>query len=293
MGIMLEKALRLPAFRFSAVSGFVYPMEVYSWANKLIKTSDRKKAPVAWQPNQAASYYGQTEAAFLAASNRTRVIPDALWGEPGRRLVVPRAVLLNEPLFFYSSLSDLFTPLHDALAAKNVWVGRGVDYDGWTDGALSMTLPHAAEEDTSDTTQNGTFVNTVPIPSPEEWVAGEIMYVDYCEMLGQINGPWADSNFDWTQVDVHVNHRQRWIDVVQDAYPRYERFRHHVCFNVDNVSTPSPEWTAGKPAFIAAVTDACDALAAYGVTCTVIENITSVDQIKDDIRNAVTAFFDL
>src|SRR5262245_21579216 len=130
---------RLPPRRYTEVSEdtFWFVTEAYSWANRPLLTSQRTEVPVAWTAQQLADqatfftppFTPMSEDDFLDNTDLTVVAPARRhWGAPGTVFCWPRATLIN-PILTIDPYRDAFNDLLTPLAAMNVLLARGVQYE--------------------------------------------------------------------------------------------------------------------------------------------------------------------
>jgi hypothetical protein len=296
MGLILS----LPEYRFTEVDNFVYQTEAEPWTGKPVQASDRDAVPVAWTASQLAAYREYeagvtiTEDDFLADPDFTLVEPAVSWGRRGTPILLPKVTLLNA-LASISPYKEAFDDIAEQLAAMNVLVARGTDYESDPDAPFHMALPHAEEYEAVDShPDGGDFSYFVPVPEADKWQGGEVLYISVCTVLSVGNAPFINAYDDGAGgylTFLHQNHIDKWSEVIQAGFPRYERVRYHVVFNMADLSA-DPNWGSIQPAFRSAVEDVCNTLAPYGVTFTTIYPEDD-DAAKADIASVVSDFWGL
>lgn len=243
----MASLLQLPekTLLYEFATGY-YPMDDYSWSGRLVKASDAKNTPVAWTLYQQAIFNDfvvdeNTEQDFIDAGY-VPVVPPVRYGMQNSILRLPKTILLGPSLgAFASDVVDLaLAPIIDSLKDAGVVVIYDQPSD-WFYGSAnhvwlnSMFLPPYSEqyiEDFAPVSGALTFGNH-PVVRETDWVAGEILYIEWREWIGfdfavgcEVDSDAAETFFRFT------NNNNHQINQLVNGVSRYKKFGHYTWYNL-------------------------------------------------------------
>ncbi len=228
----MSDLLYLPRRKLTGCSDDVYTTEEADWDNKTPKTSDLDELPIAWTPHQQQLYDDDAIPFFM---------PKVWYGSPSSIGRLPRVVVSDLKGIIYDkdvNYNDVYGPILSRLEKAQVAVLEAkTAYEGATRVAYRMFLPHEEEEEIEDTSVRfGTVTNNFPKVTANNWIAGEVLYVDVISTLTFDIGPYCD--MDDQLFGKHDNIIEKHVNQIKACKSKYRKFGYHLAFPNPNDGRP-------------------------------------------------------